>query len=99
MTKLTVEQAIKNLTESVTAKPKPIEVVIANPQLKGAGDLLRYWLSVGLLLQFRTAVVWGFLATFFPQLGITWFMVMFGLWAIRHAIPPKISDVIRNLKR
>jgi hypothetical protein len=39
------------------------------------------------LLQFsiRTLVVWGFLAIFLPQLGVTYAMVLCGLVALRMA--------------
>jgi hypothetical protein len=94
---LTVQQALQNLIDA--SKPKPLEVVIARPKLSTPLDFIKYWLAVGVLLQIRTAIVWGFLALFFPQLGVTWFMVMFGLWAIRHVVPPKVSDVIRNVTK
>jgi hypothetical protein len=89
---MNVETLMHKLTTAT--KPAPIEVVEHQPKLRGGTEILRYWLSVGLILQFRTAVVWGFLALFFPQLGITWFMVMFGLWAVRHLVPVKPKDII-----
>lgn len=84
---------VKSLIEELT-KPKPLAVVITEPKLKGGTELIRFWLATGLIFQLRTAVVWGFLALFFPQLGITWFMVMFALWAIRHVVPTKTKETI-----
>jgi hypothetical protein len=82
---------------ALTTKPAPALVQIHREKLVDGAEKLRYWLAMGILLQFRTAVVWGFLALFFPGLGITWFMVMFGLWAIRHLMPPNSRRMVENI--
>ena len=78
-------------------KPAPTEVTIVPAKLKTGGEILRFWLSTAIVFQLRTLVVWAFLATFFPTLGITWFMVMFGLYAIRHVVPTKHQDTINAI--
>jgi hypothetical protein len=88
---------IQDIIDEFT-KPKPLEVVEHVPTLKGA-QVLQFWLATALIFQFRTAVVWAFLALFFPQFGATWFMVMFGLWAIRHAKPISIKHVIKAVAK
>jgi hypothetical protein len=92
---MNVAQAFHNLT--TTTKPAPIEVFLTEPKLAGGAEFLRYWLAVGIILQFRTAVVWGFLALFFPQFGATWIMVMFALWAIRHLVPVAPKQIIKAI--
>lgn len=80
---------------SLTTTPvQPVAIV--EPKLNG-GETLRFWIATAILFQFRTLIVWGFLATFFPALGVTWFMVMFGLYAIKHAAPVKTRDMIRAI--
>lgn len=83
---------VEKLFNSLTAKPVQPVTIVPN-RLQGT-EAIKFWISSAILLQFRTLVVWGFLALFFPQLGITWFMVMFGLYALRHALPPKTRDMV-----
>ena len=90
--KPTVRDTMRKLTT-----PVPAPVTIVNNRLLTGGEILRYWLSVGILLQLRTLTVWGFLAVFFPALGVTWFMVMFALYAIRHVIPVKPQLLIDQI--
>jgi len=85
---------VADIMAAFTTKPAPAEVTIVPAKLKGGAEVIKFWLSTAILFQLRTATVWGFLALFFPQLGVTWFMVMFGLWAIRHVVPPKIQHTI-----
>lgn len=96
---LTVDQAIRNLTESVTAKPAPAEVIISEPKLKSFGQILQFWFAVAIVFQLRTAVVWGALAIFLPQLGITWLMVMVALYVIRHLVPTDLKAVIKGIAK
>lgn len=86
---------VKSLIEEMT-KPRPLEVVIAEPRLKGA-EVIRFWMATALIFQLRTAAVWAFLAIFFPQFGATWIMVMFGLWALRHVVPTNPKETIKAI--
>jgi hypothetical protein len=94
---LTVDGAIKNLMEA--SKPAPTEVVIKEPALKGLGQLVQFWLSVAVVFQLRTAIVWGVIAILAPQFGITWFMVMLGLYAIRHLVPTDLKAVVKGIAK
>jgi hypothetical protein len=91
---ITVAEAMRGLSEVLSPTPTVPTVKLHTEKLKGGGEAFKFWMSVGLLLQLRTLIVWGFLATFFPTLGVTWFMVMFGLWALRHVVPPKPQNTV-----
>jgi hypothetical protein len=98
MTKpLTVEHALRNLTESIVTKTVPAEVVIVEPKLKGRAQALQFWLSVAIIFQIRTAIVWAAFAILAPQFGVTWFMVMVGLYAIRHLRPTDLKALIKSI--
>lgn len=90
-----VERAMRSLIAA--SKPAPAEVTIVPQKLKGGAEVIKYWLATAILLQLRTLTVWGFLAIFFPQLGITYLLVMCGLYALRHAVPTKPQLIIDNI--
>lgn len=91
---ITVAEAMRNLSETLNPTPAVPVVKIHREKLKPGAEAIKFWLSIALLFQIRTLIVWGFLATCLPALGATWFMVMFGLWALRHVVPPKLQNTV-----
>jgi hypothetical protein len=52
-------------------------------KLETSAQLTEFLLQKVLQLAYRTTIVWGFLAIFFPALGVTWVLVLAGLVALR----------------
>lgn len=55
------------------------------PALKTSGQIGEFVIQKLFQFSVRTLVVWGFLALFLPQLGVTYAMVLCGLVALRMA--------------
>lgn len=76
---------------TVDVEPKigstgPLPVYITEPKLTGS-QAMRFLSGQTMLWLIRALIVWGFLAIFFPTLGATYVVVLFGLWALYHAMP------------
>ena len=67
-----------------TTKPTPVTIV--EPKIE-SGEHLTAFLSGIFLLALRTTIVWGAIAILAGGLGITWIMVLIGLYALRVALP------------
>jgi F0F1-type ATP synthase assembly protein I len=79
-----------------TTKPEPTEVKIVTEKLRPA-ELGQLLLSLIIGLPIRALAVWAVLAIFFPALGLTYIAVLAVLWAIPHAMPPKVADMAKGI--
>lgn len=80
---------------TTTEKLEPLDVRVVQPAIKTGTELLKFYMASVMTWLARSLIVWGFLAVFFPALGATYLMVLFGLWAVRHVVPPSLETRVR----
>lgn len=93
----TVAEAMRALSETFSLpEAQPVAVKVVQDKLTHAelGGLL-----LTLLIQWpiRALAVWGVLAVFFPAFGLTYVAVLFALWAITHAVPPRVEGMVKGI--